>query len=334
MASSQDGNIGIWSGYTDGDNGWTAQHNLNWDAADALVMCAVINATTTTPPGSPAAGDSYIVAPSATGAWSGKDGKIAVWQARAAVAAWQFYTPKAGWVVANKGDGNDYKYSGSAWAIANGAETTTTAGALIYSATTKTTPADADELGLMDSAAGNVLKSLMWVNLKNAVWSAWGALIAAGTQKSTPVDADKVALSDSAASNATKYSTWANIKAVLKTYFDTLYAPKAPNIVTITYASTISVDFTSQPNNTIFRCALTGNVTVNITGASDGQKGQIELAQDATGSRIVTLGTGFAFGTDITAFTATTTASKTDYLGVVYDNASTKYRILAISKGY
>jgi hypothetical protein len=73
---------------------------------------------------------------------------------------------------------------------------------------------------------------------------------------------------------------------------------------------------------------------VNITGGSDGQKCQIELLQDSTGSRIVTLGTGFAFGTDITSYTATTTASKTDYLGVVYDNASAKYRILAISKGY
>jgi len=47
-----------------------------------------------------------------------------------------------------------------------GDETTTTIGSLINGATSKTTPVDADYLGLMDSAASNVLKKLSWVNLK------------------------------------------------------------------------------------------------------------------------------------------------------------------------
>lgn len=47
-----------------------------------------------------------------------------------------------------------------------GDETTTTAGALINGATAKTTPVDADFVGLMDSAASNVLKKLSWANLK------------------------------------------------------------------------------------------------------------------------------------------------------------------------
>jgi hypothetical protein len=47
-----------------------------------------------------------------------------------------------------------------------GDETTTTAGALINGATGKTTPVDADYIGLMDSAASNVLKKLSWANLK------------------------------------------------------------------------------------------------------------------------------------------------------------------------
>jgi hypothetical protein len=46
------------------------------------------------------------------------------------------------------------------------AETTTTIGALINGATAKTTPVDADQLGLMDSAAANILKKLSWANLK------------------------------------------------------------------------------------------------------------------------------------------------------------------------
>ena len=46
------------------------------------------------------------------------------------------------------------------------AATTTTTGALINGATAKTTPVDADQVGLMDSAASNVLKKLSWANIK------------------------------------------------------------------------------------------------------------------------------------------------------------------------
>lgn len=46
------------------------------------------------------------------------------------------------------------------------AETVTTTGALINGATAKTTPVDADFVGLMDSAASNVLKKLSWANIK------------------------------------------------------------------------------------------------------------------------------------------------------------------------
>lgn len=117
MASSQDGNLGLWSGYTPGDNGWTSQHNSNWDALDAMVQPTVKNNTLTTPPGSPATGDAYIVPSGATGAWASQTNRIAVWQGRTGVAAWQFYTPKNGWQVYNQADGGDYLYNGSAWVL-------------------------------------------------------------------------------------------------------------------------------------------------------------------------------------------------------------------------
>jgi len=47
------------------------------------------------------------------------------------------------------------------------AETTTTVGSLINGATEKTTPIDADMLGLMDSADTNKLKKFSWANLKS-----------------------------------------------------------------------------------------------------------------------------------------------------------------------
>ena len=47
-----------------------------------------------------------------------------------------------------------------------GDETSTTLGTKISSATAKTTPIDADSIGLSDSAASNVLKKVTWANVK------------------------------------------------------------------------------------------------------------------------------------------------------------------------
>ena len=152
----------------------------------------------------------------------------------------------------------------------------------------------------------------------------------AATGKATPVDADEMPLVDSAAGNVLKRLTWANLKATLAAVF----APFAPNVTTITYAGTISVDLTGKPDGALFRCTLTGNVTVNFTGGTDGQKCVLELTQDATGSRLVTLGSAVGYGTAIPSFTATTTASKTDVLGFVYKSTAAKYLLLAVNKGF
>lgn len=52
---------------------------------------------------------------------------------------------------------------------AGGGDTLTSEGALINSAASKATPVDADMIGLMDSAAGNILRKLSWLNLKNTL---------------------------------------------------------------------------------------------------------------------------------------------------------------------
>jgi hypothetical protein len=56
--------------------------------------------------------------------------------------------------------------SGNSTGTNTGNETATTIGALLNSATIKTTPVDADHIGLMDSAASNIWKKLSWANLK------------------------------------------------------------------------------------------------------------------------------------------------------------------------
>lgn len=83
----------------------------------------------------------------------------------------------------------------------------------IASAASKATPADADTVGITDSADSGALKKITFANLAAGVMARLGALINGTTAKTTPVDADGFVISDSAASSAPKKLTWANLKA-------------------------------------------------------------------------------------------------------------------------
>jgi hypothetical protein len=95
--------------------------------------------------------------------------------------------------------------------------------------------------------------------------------------------------------------------------------------------STTSIDVSSYDN---VRITLTSSTTLTLTGASDGQRIVLELIQDSTGSRILTLGSSFRLGTDITSVVLSTTASKTDKIGVIYNSAASKYDVVAFVKGF
>ena len=56
-------------------------------------------------------------------------------------------------------------------------------GPLIHAATEKTTPVDADEVGLVDSAASNVLKRLTWSNIKATLKTYFDTLYSAVTHR-------------------------------------------------------------------------------------------------------------------------------------------------------
>lgn len=90
-------------------------HNDALRILDALVQPAVLSRVLTTPPGTPAEGDRYIVAASATGAWVGQDGKVAAWQD----GAWAFYLPRAGWLVWVTAESALVINTGTAWTPAN-----------------------------------------------------------------------------------------------------------------------------------------------------------------------------------------------------------------------
>lgn len=65
----------------------------------------------TSPPGSPVDGDAYIVATGATGAWAGKDGKIAFRMS----AGWLYVTPIEGMLAYAQDENLRYVFNGTDW---------------------------------------------------------------------------------------------------------------------------------------------------------------------------------------------------------------------------
>lgn len=84
---------------------------------DATIQLSVKDRDLTTPPGSPAEGDRYIVAASATGAWSGEDGNIAVY-----LTGWVFIDAKEGFKAWVEDENRFVLYDGSNWVIRTTAE--------------------------------------------------------------------------------------------------------------------------------------------------------------------------------------------------------------------
>lgn len=78
-------------------------------------------------------------------------------------------------------------FNGTVWEKIDGALSEQELGNLIASATEKTTPIDADMVGLMDSAAGNILKKLSWANIKATAKTYFDTLyVAIGGALGTP----------------------------------------------------------------------------------------------------------------------------------------------------
>lgn len=78
---------------------------------DALAALRVVSASVSTPPANPADGESYIVPASASGAWQGQGGRIALW----ANGGWAFVAAKPGWAAWNQASESVWRYDGGAW---------------------------------------------------------------------------------------------------------------------------------------------------------------------------------------------------------------------------
>jgi hypothetical protein len=85
-------------------------HNEALTVADALLHPAV-EAAVATPPAQPQPGQSWLAAPSAAGAWSGQDGRLATWS----IGGWRFSAPVEGMQIWDRSAQLHRTWSGSTW---------------------------------------------------------------------------------------------------------------------------------------------------------------------------------------------------------------------------
>ncbi len=77
---------------------------------DAILNTGAKSRLTSTPPGSPASGDVYIVGSSPTGAWAGQADKISYYDG-----SWNFITPNEGMTLWVSDEDVPYIYTGTSW---------------------------------------------------------------------------------------------------------------------------------------------------------------------------------------------------------------------------
>lgn len=89
---------GLKYGWALGENGWNADMDNDLKLIGRFGFhLSIKDRDLSTPPGSPADGDTYIVAAGGSGDWAAHDGNIAVWSATSS--AWRFGVPRVGWLA-------------------------------------------------------------------------------------------------------------------------------------------------------------------------------------------------------------------------------------------
>jgi hypothetical protein len=78
---------------------------------DAALHASVEEAPLSVPPAAPLEGQSWIVAPDATGAWSGREGELACWTE----GGWRFVQPVPGMLIWNKAAGHWLRHASNGW---------------------------------------------------------------------------------------------------------------------------------------------------------------------------------------------------------------------------
>jgi len=113
MTTPQEPNVGIYYGWALGESGWNDQNDSSLQVIGALLMIGVLSATTVSPPGSPVAGDRYLIPTGATGVWATYDGQITIWSGT----AWQITPTKNTWNLLAIDTGQQWVNSAGTWVL-------------------------------------------------------------------------------------------------------------------------------------------------------------------------------------------------------------------------
>jgi len=110
------------------------------------------------------------------------------------------------------------------------------------------------------------------------------------------------------------------------------YAPNIDSVSTITFNTTMSANASSADH---FVITATGSFLLNTaSNATNGQKSIYEFIQDTSGSRTMTLGTGWNTGSTLTNVQLNQTASKRDFMTSYYNSTSNAHYVLGFVTGY
>ena len=114
MASTTEVRSGLKYGWALGENAWNTEMDSNLKQIGRFgYHLSVKDRDLATPPGSPANGDSYIVAAAPTGAWVGYAGSLAVWVS--ATSSWAFMAPRVGYMAYVEDEEKLSVYKVSGW---------------------------------------------------------------------------------------------------------------------------------------------------------------------------------------------------------------------------
>lgn len=111
--------------------------------------------------------------------------------------------------------------------------------------------------------------------------------------------------------------------------------PRRSPVITLTDGATITIDASLSED---YQVTLGGNRTLaaptNPPANGIAQTIRLKVKQDGTGSRTLTWNAAFIFSTDVPQPTLSTAAGAVDMIGMRYDPAIGKWRVLAVTKGF